>query len=186
MSGLRRGEALALVGSDLSGDMLSVTKTIATGLGNKTYIGPTKTGASTRSIRIDQETVKLLNNLIDEPDRHIFCKPDGTRWSLSRPGHYMEQLSKKAKMPKISPHVLRHTHCAIMFEAGAGLKEVQNRLGHEDIEITLKIYNHVSSRRNYEAIDRFTSYLDGTSFGGNSVHFDSIRANTLLNQGSAR
>lgn len=181
MSGLRRAEALALTGSDLSGDMLTVSKTIATGKDNKVYIGPPKSAASNRVIRLDHEAAELLRDLIDAPERPIFSKPDGSYWSLSRPGHYMSKLAKVAGVPRITPHVLRHTHCALMFEAGAGLKEVQDRLGHEDIEITLSIYNHVSTRKSHEAIDRLTSYLDGSSFGGNSVQFEELRTKTLIN-----
>lgn len=182
MTGLRRGEALALKGSDITDDIITVDKTIATGKEHQTYIGPPKSRAGYRSVRLDNETLARVKELVKEPKDFIFRKPDGHYWSLSRPGHQMDKLSKVAKVPKITPHVLRHTHCALLFEAGAGLKEVQDRLGHEDIEITLAIYNHVSARKKHEAIDRLTSYLDGTSFGGNSVEFDTKRRKLLKNK----
>ena len=71
----------------------------------------------------------------------------------------MVKLSKIADQPQISPHILRHTHCSLLFQAGTGLKEVQARLGHETIDITLEIYNHVSNRKLKEAVTRLVDFM---------------------------
>ncbi len=52
--------------------------------------------------------------------------------------------SEKYDLPYITPHGFRHTHCSLLFEAGASIKEVQERLGHEDIKTTMNIYAHVT------------------------------------------
>lgn len=51
----------------------------------------------------------------------------------------MYSVITKHSLKKITPHGLRHTHCSLLFEAGASIKEVQNRLGHSDVKTTLDI-----------------------------------------------
>ena len=43
---------------------------------------------------------------------------------------------------KVTPHVLRHTHATQLFGAGWNAKDVQERLGHANISITMDIYTH--------------------------------------------
>ena len=47
----------------------------------------------------------------------------------------------------ITAHGLCHTHCSLLFEAGASIKEVQFRLGHRDVKTTLDVYAHVTKKR---------------------------------------
>jgi integrase len=57
---------------------------------------------------------------------------------------YMAQVTKKYGIKTITTHGFRHTHCSLLFEAGASIKEVQDRLGHSDVQTTMNIYAHVS------------------------------------------
>jgi len=50
---------------------------------------------------------------------------------------------KQAGLPRIRFHDLRHTSASLLLMAGENPKVVQERLGHEDIEITLSTYSHV-------------------------------------------
>jgi len=45
------------------------------------------------------------------------------------------------------------------FESGASIPEVQKRLGHTDIKVTMNIYNHVSRYKQEEAVDKLAEYL---------------------------
>ena len=47
-------------------------------------------------------------------------------------------------MPHISSHILRHTGCTRMAEAGVDVKVLQYIMGHADASTTMNIYNHVS------------------------------------------
>lgn len=69
-------------------------------------------------------------------------------------------VQKKYNLKQISTHKLRHTHCSLLFEAGASLKEVQDRLGHSDVKTTMDIYTHVTKKAKDEAIQKFTKYMD--------------------------
>ena len=54
----------------------------------------------------------------------------------------LKKWTKKLKLPKISCHGIRHTIATHLFKAGAGIREVQEYLGHKSIKNT-EIYTHV-------------------------------------------
>lgn len=49
----------------------------------------------------------------------------------------------KVQMPKITPHVCRHTFCSNMAKSGMNSKTLQYIMGHSDIGVTLNTYTHV-------------------------------------------
>ena len=46
-------------------------------------------------------------------------------------------------LPKITPHVFRHTFCTNMANAGMDMKSLQYLMGHSDISITMNVYTHL-------------------------------------------
>lgn len=46
---------------------------------------------------------------------------------------WLKHILNKYNLQPITTHGLRHTHCSLLFEAGANVKEVQDRLGHRDV-----------------------------------------------------
>ena len=50
------------------------------------------------------------------------------------------------KYPEFDYHSLRHTHATMLAEADAPPKYVQERLGHKGIDVTMKIYQHLTKR----------------------------------------
>jgi integrase len=69
------------------------------------------------------------------------------------------RIIKEADIPKIRIHDIRHTHATLMLEAGASLKEVQERLGHSSIKITGDIYAHVTPRIKEKSAQKFSEYM---------------------------
>ena len=49
----------------------------------------------------------------------------------------------KVPLPKITPHVCRHTFCSNMAKSGMNPKTLQYIMGHSDIGVTLNTYTHV-------------------------------------------
>ncbi|TKI66594.1 hypothetical protein FC752_04190 [Lysinibacillus varians] len=72
---------------------------------------------------------------------------------------WLYQIFKKFDLPKISTHGLRHTHCSLLFEAGARIKEVQERLRHTDVKTTIDIYTHVTKKTKANTMNKFEAYL---------------------------
>lgn len=50
----------------------------------------------------------------------------------------------KVEMPKITPHVCRHTFCSNMAKSGMNPKTLQYLMGHSDISVTMNVYAHVN------------------------------------------
>ena len=49
----------------------------------------------------------------------------------------------KVQMPKVTPHVCRHTYCSNMAKSGMSPKALQYLMGHSDISVTMNIYTHL-------------------------------------------
>lgn len=93
------------------------------------------------------------NQLIFSNSKNEFIQPvQVEKWMYS--------VIKKHSLKKITPHGLRHSHCSLLFEAGASIKEVQDRLGHTDVKTTMDIYTHVTKKAQEGAIQKFVSYLE--------------------------
>lgn len=59
--------------------------------------------------------------------------------------HICEKYNKiyKVQMPKVTPHVCRHTYCSNMAKSGMNPKTLQYLMGHSDIGVTLNTYTHL-------------------------------------------
>lgn len=68
-------------------------------------------------------------------------------------------MSKAAGVKKIRFHDLRHTHATLLLEAGAGLKEVQDRLGHASIKTTGDVYAHVTKEIQEKIAHIFSDFM---------------------------
>lgn len=74
----------------------------------------------------------------------VFCLEDGTPIHPHSLSQAFERLIKKADLPRIRLHDLRHTHATIAVRAGVPVKVISERLGHESPAFTLKQYAHVT------------------------------------------
>ena len=63
------------------------------------------------------------------------------------------KLLKKANVPRIRFHDLRHTAATLLFAQGINPKVVSELLGHSDIAITLSLYGHVTPPMQQQAAD---------------------------------
>lgn len=173
-SGMRKGEALALTWNDFnfSTQELRINKALSRGKDNKLYVKTTKTGIA-RSIKLDEKTILILKRWeeeqkkftsFSESDRQtgklVFSNENGEYLQPTKTRKWMLHIQEKYNFEKITTHGLRHTHCSLLFEAGASLKEVQDRLGHSDIQTTMNIYAHVSKQARDEAIKKFSNYVE--------------------------
>ncbi|MEG6586838.1 site-specific integrase [Dendrosporobacter sp. 1207_IL3150] len=179
-TGIRVGELCALKWTDIDSDEETITIT-------KTYYNPSnntvkyklqtpKTGSSKRTIEVDKlviqelERHRLKQNIIRMKHREtyhdknfIFTK---TEDKFGYP-HYIKFVENRmARLLKLSglstnltPHSLRHTHTSLLAEAGVGLEEIMERLGHSDDEITRKVYLHVTRTKKKEAAQKFSELM---------------------------
>ncbi|MCI5697953.1 MAG: tyrosine-type recombinase/integrase [Clostridiales bacterium] len=158
-SGIRRGEALALMWSEYDGKGIYIKRTLSEDENKNTIVSETpKTDKSRRYIILDSTTLELLNSLERTCD-FIFSNSKGSFITPSQP---IRQLHKIKGVKYVTPHGLRHTHCSLLFSAGVSLSEVQQRLGHKDIQTTLQIYNHVYKEDTELALEKFVNFMGQT------------------------
>ncbi|MFJ7848162.1 tyrosine-type recombinase/integrase [Peribacillus sp. NPDC097224] len=173
-SGMRKGEALSLTWKDIDfkKNEIRINKAISRGKNNKIYVKTTKTGIA-RTIKMDQNSMAILKiwkkqqqedylilgfttlnpkQLVFSNEHNEFLQPTKTR-------KWLEKVLTEFNLPKITTHGFRHTHCSLLFEAGVSIKEVQDRLGHTDVQTTMNIYAHVSEKAKDEAINKLETFM---------------------------
>lgn len=164
-TGLRRCEALALLWSDVDfkTGTLTINKTLSTGINNVPVVHETKTKSGMRTIEIDRETLRILNDWRAAQKTLsmkglIFPSKNGTEMPITNPYTFFQRVAKQLGI-KGTIHSFRHTHASMLFEAGWSIKDVQERLGHKDFKTTMDIYTHVPQRRRKESMQEFEKFI---------------------------
>ncbi|EOK16327.1 site-specific integrase [Enterococcus faecalis] len=171
-TGIRKGELLALVWEDinLQEETLSINKSVSS-LIDGPIITSTKTIASERKISIDPPTLDYLKiwKLKQKKlllSRGIRVKSNDRQLIFSNQKNeilyhnYLKEILDKYPEYQITVHSFRHTHSSLLFEAGASIKQVQERLGHADIKTTLDIYTHVTKSVEKDTPNIFLKYMN--------------------------
>ena len=150
-TGLRIGELCALKWADidLSNRTISVSKTIqriSVQGGTQLVITEPKSISSVREIPIPDCILPILRKFCSKGDFYILSsteKPVEPRTMQYR----FQSLLKKAKLPSIHFHALRHMFATNCVELGFDVKSLSEILGHSGVEITLNRYVHSSLER---------------------------------------
>jgi integrase len=74
---------------------------------------------------------------------YVFTREDGTAIHPDNVSSRLETLIRRAGVPRIRVHDLRHTHATLGLAAGVPLKVMSERLGHATTQITADLYQHV-------------------------------------------
>ena len=177
-SGLRLGEGLSLLWKDIDfqNGQITVNKTLTRGEGNSVIVQTTKTTNGRRVITIDEATMNILKqwkyeqaskllqkgiNISSNEDQIVFSTIQNEYINPSQPYARMKSIQKRNGLrTDVSTHGLRHTHISLLFEAGASIQVVQNRVGHTDVATTMNIYTHVVSSTKRDTADRFANYME--------------------------
>ena len=162
-TGMRFSEALALTPKDFdfSHQSLSISKTWDY-KGDGGFL-PTKNKSSVRKIQIDWQTVVQFSELIKglPEDKPIFVKKD--KVYNSTVNDILERHCKKANIPIISLHGLRHTHASLLLFAGVSIGSVARRLGHASMTTTQKTYLHIIHELENQDVDLVMRSLSSLS-----------------------
>lgn len=162
-TGMRFSEALALTPKDFdfSHQTLSISKTWDY-KGDGGFL-PTKNKSSIRKIQIDWQTVAQFSELLKglPEDKPIFVGDDSVYNSTVN--GILERHCKKANIPVISVHGLRHTHASILLFAGVSTGSVARRLGHASMTTTQKTYLHIIHELENQDVDLVMRSLSSLS-----------------------
>jgi integrase len=139
-TGMRSGEILGLQWRDVNLDAgtLQVRRTVFNGA-----VSAPKTSRSNRGIRLPKMAVEALRRH-PRSSEWVFCSKNGTSLSVHNlHNRSWKPLLRRAGLPNIRFHDLRHTCATLLLSKGVHPKLVQELLGHSSIEITLDTYSHV-------------------------------------------
>lgn len=170
-SGMRVGEALALNYSDFNFEAGTITINKTVTATKKGYIISTspKTKSSNRTIPLDPKTIRIMKQWQLKQKELLFSNRlkgidlvfTNFNGKLLTPTLYFYRINKRAseiELPLIGLHGYRHTHASMLFEAGATMKEVQVRLGHSNIEMTMNVYTHVTEKIKVETVEKLAKF----------------------------
>lgn len=169
-TGLRIGEACALEWSDI--DLINGTINI-----DKTYsksirrLSTTKSKSGTRLISIDQATVNMLklyqvrqrqlfHEVGGKAPKVVFATPTRKYFHTFVRQNALDRACIEAGIPRFTFHAFRHTHASLLLNAGISYKELQYRLGHSNIAMTLDVYSHLSKDKEKEAVSYFEKAIN--------------------------
>lgn len=68
---------------------------------------------------------------------------------------YCTKVAREKLSVNFDYHSLRHTHATMLSQAGVNIRTIQERLGHSNIETTLRVYSHVTEEMKNDAADVF-------------------------------
>lgn len=171
-TGVRKGEAIALQWDnlDLNNNRLKIEQTIDYEAKSiEELFGETKSYHSKRDIPITERLAKELKTIkVKQNDnklrfkkmyKHdlnlVFCREDGSPLPKSTLFNAFRRILKKAGLPDLPIHSLRHTHAVLMLESNVEMKYIQEALGHSSMQITSDVYSHVSKKIETNAINKF-------------------------------
>ena len=167
-TGCRINEALALEWSDIDLDnaVVHITKT----LNYRLEINSPKSKSSYRDIDIDPKTVSMMKQykhrqtkeawILGRTEKVVFSDfiheyPNNRTLQARLKIHF-----NRAQVPDIGFHGFRHTHASLLLNAGIPYKELQHRLGHSTLSMTMDIYSHLSKESAKKAVSIFETALN--------------------------
>lgn len=162
-TGLRISEfcGLTIADIDLQEKKINVNHQLQRKRNMEYVIEETKTNAGTRLVPMTDEVYECFKRIIanrkkpkvepmiDGKAGFLFLdKNDMPMVALHWEKYFQYALEKHNKiyreqLPKITPHVCRHTFCSNMAKAGMNPKTLQKIMGHSDIGVTLNTYTHL-------------------------------------------
>lgn len=171
LTGLRAGEAISLTIDDYDPNSQTI-KVIGTldysdGYKNAKKEMP-KTLASYREIDLSNRAIEIIDELILEnklkfkgKTPYLFIGKTGKPIQINAFNNSLktmnDKLGKDAIKKKMSSHIFRHSHISLLAELNIPVKAIMERVGHSDMETTMKIYTHVTKKTKASIVEKLNA-----------------------------
>ena len=163
-TGLRRGELLGLKWEDLDLEQctLRVQRQVSR-INGEVVEAPLKTKNSYRTISLGEDAVGILKEQRKKcgGSEYVFPSPTGGPISPDSVIQMLHRVLKRAGLPKVRFHDLRHTFATVALQNGVDIKTVSGMLGHYSAGFTLDTYAHVTTAAQREAAKTMGNILSG-------------------------
>jgi integrase len=151
-AGMRQGELFALRWGDVDWDGSAVAvRRVLEEVGGEFKVKETMTQKGNRKVAVAPDTLAALaahrkamrREGVDTTAAGTLFVNEAGKW-LSKSDFYklFKRLVKRAGVSSIRPYDLRHSCASMLLAAGASIRVIADRLGHEDLTVTLKHYAH--------------------------------------------
>jgi len=176
LTGLRRGEALALKWDDVRpkgkevifthgtlariDGVLTVTEPKTANSNREISISP-PLDAVLRSLKVRQAEERLKAGSLWTSTGFVFTTETGQPCDPRNALRALYDAADKAGLPHIGLHTLRHSAATFMLDAGIPILTVSRQLGHYSVSITGDIYGHVSEEASTEAMNALAAAVAG-------------------------
>lgn len=152
-SGARIGEIRALYKDDLVNSTISITKSIRH---KKDGVTTPKNSYSIRKVSLDSVTSEILTKYASMKGQFLFGNEKPlSESSVGRVFRHFQKIAQKnhPELKQLRLHDLRHSHATVLINKGANIVAVSRRLGHANVEITLKTYTHLFKESEIKLIE---------------------------------
>ena len=158
--------------------MLIISKTLYYKTMNDYKFVEPKTQASNRTIYIDADTIKELQEWKAVqakvlPNCGFVLSYNSTPTSKTTLPRALEKLANLAGVHRIKIHALRHSHASLLISMGENPLLIKERLGHEKIQTTLGTYGHLYPNTNIEIAKKLTGVLSYQSASQSIANYTS-------------
>ena len=165
VSGLRKGELVALLWSDLDieNQTITVNKQATHDEHGNIVITRPKTETSVRQISIPQRAVELLEQEHAKHPDSPYLFPSPKTGEMYYPDSIVgihKKILKAAGLEYIRFHDLRHTFATAALQNGVDVKTVSSMLGHYDAGFTLRTYTHATRQKQAEAAQTMENFMN--------------------------
>ena len=163
-TGLRRDElpGLKWTDIDLEHNAVKVQRAISRQNG-KVVEAPLKTKNAYRTLPLPADAISVLKiqKCKVGNSEWVFPSPTGGPMSPDSVLHMLHRVLKRAGLPKVRFHDLRHTFATLALQNGVDIKTVSGMLGHFSAGFTLDTYAHVTTSAKREAAKTMGNILSG-------------------------
>lgn len=104
---------------------------------------------------------QLFNEVEAAPPMVVFSTPTRKYFHTFVRQNALDRVCEEIEIPRFTFHAFRHTHASLLLNAGISYKELQYRLGHSNIAMTLDVYSHLSKDKEKEAVSYFEKAING-------------------------
>jgi integrase len=170
-TGARQSELLGLTWGKIDWAAPAINIHAALHLSEQTgefSLGPVKNATSHRAVAVTQDVLAVLKDHKARLEAAGFACGDNSLVFPNKSGGFINRKNLSGRFSNLAAraghegftfHGLRHTHATLLLESGEYINAVSERLGHANVDTTLRIYGHVLPQKPSQVASRFSALL---------------------------